>query len=49
MSFLRKLEAQLDALRLADKLRQLDEEIKTEESRRVGKETRIKPDGRSER
>ena len=40
MSFLRKLEAQLDAARLAEKIRELDNEINFEESRRVGKETR---------
>lgn len=40
MSFLRKLEAQLDAARLAEKIRELDNEINFEEARRVGKETR---------
>jgi hypothetical protein len=40
MSFLRKLEAQLDAARLAEKIRELDHEINYEGSRHIGKETR---------
>ena len=40
MSFLRKLEAQLDAARLADKIRELDHEINYEGSRHIGKDTR---------
>jgi hypothetical protein len=38
--FFRRMEAALDAARLADKMKELDAEIYSEENRRVGKETR---------